>query len=121
MRIVNASSDPAFPRLAARRARRTANLELLGLVAATIVVLFGVWVTAWGRLTRLEADDRDAGKVVALRNLATAADLAPLLTMFESPQERLAIAVPLFRRATSDAPVLDHVGVLAGVTLTAGQ
>ncbi len=58
---------------------------------------------------------------MAVRSLANSADLAPLLTMFERPQERLAVAVPLWRRATSEAPVLDHVGGLADVTLTANE
>ena len=121
MRIVDASLEPAFRGLVARQARRTANLEALGLVAATVVVLFGTWLTTWGRLTQLDADDRDVGTVVSLRRLAAPAALAPLLTMFDSPQERLAIALPLFRRATGDTPVLDHVGGLADVTMTASQ
>ena len=121
MRIVTASSEPAFAWRAARAANRAANLEALGLIAATLMVLLGMWLTTWGRLTQLVADDRDAGPVVALRSLASPTDLARLLTMFESPQERLAAARPLFRRATSAAPGIDHVGGLAAVTLTAAE
>ncbi|MEO7271611.1 MAG: FtsW/RodA/SpoVE family cell cycle protein [Vicinamibacterales bacterium] len=120
MRIVTASSAPAFSGRETRGATRAANLEALGLIACTTIVLFGVWLTTWGRLTQMDAGDRD-GTVVALRSLTNPTDLAPLLTMFESPQERLAIAPSLFRRATSDAPVLDHVGGLADVTLTANE
>ncbi len=121
MRIVHTSAEPEFPAVIARRARRTANLETLGLLAASAVVLFGLVLTTWGRLTQLNADDRDAGTIVSLRHLTSPTDLVPLLTMFDSPQERLLIARPLFRRATSDAPVLDHVGGLADVTLTAAE
>ena len=121
MRIVHTSGEPEFPAVVARRARRTANLEALGLLAASAVVLFGLILTTWGRLLQLNADDRDAGTVVSLRHLTAPTDLVPLLTMFESPQERLLIARPLFRRATSDALVLDHVGGLADVTLTAAE
>ena len=82
MRIVTASSEPAFAWRAARAAKRAANLEALGLIAATLMVLLGMWLTTWGRLTQLVADDRDAGPVVALRSLASPTDLARLLTMF---------------------------------------
>ena len=41
--------------------------------------------------------------------------------MFESPAERQAAASRLFRRAVGDAPVLDHVGGLADVTLPAAD
>ena len=41
--------------------------------------------------------------------------------MFESPAERQAAATLLFRRAVGDAPVLDHVGGLADVTLPAAD
>ena len=91
MRIVHTSGEPEFPAVVARRARRTANLEALGLLAASAVVLFGLVLTTWGRLIQLNADDRDAGTVVSLRHLAAPTDLVPLLTMVESPQERLLI------------------------------
>jgi hypothetical protein len=55
VRIVHTSAEPEFPAVIARRARRTANLETLGLLAASAVVLFGLVLTTWGRLTQLNA------------------------------------------------------------------
>jgi len=48
VRIVHTSAEPEFPAVIARRARRTANLETLGLLAASAVVLFGLVLTTWG-------------------------------------------------------------------------
>ena len=81
----------------------------------------GLWLTTWGRLAQLDEDDSTVRSVVDLRTLHDPSKLAALLTMFESPAERQAAATLLFRRAVSDAPVLDHVGGLADVTLAAAD
>jgi cell division protein FtsW (lipid II flippase)/cell division protein FtsI/penicillin-binding protein 2 len=118
MRVLSAPREPAF-RLSRPAARRAANIELLGMLACTAVVLFGLLLTTWGRMAQLDADDRGTGTVVNLRALRTPATLVPLLTTFESPFERQAVAAALFERATADSPPLDHVGSLSNVVLPA--
>ena len=120
MRIVTARARRRCPMSAAAAPARAARIEALGLIACSMVVLFGLWLTTRGRLTQLDTDDRER-RDVDLPRLTSPAALVPLLTMFESPQERLVVAVPLFRRAVNDAPVLDHVGGLAEVTLPAAD
>ena len=100
-------------------ARRAANVELLGLIVCSAVILLGVLVATWGRLVQLQADDGGHEPTVDLRALHGAAELVPFLTMFDGPAERQAVALPLYRRAVSDTPPLDHVGALADVTLEA--
>ena len=87
MRVVKATGERTIALPAAPAAVRTANIEALGLWACSVVVLFGLWLTTWGRLSQLETDDRDPGAPVDLRLLRTPDELARLLTMFESPLE----------------------------------
>jgi cell division protein FtsW (lipid II flippase)/cell division protein FtsI/penicillin-binding protein 2 len=100
---------------------RAANIELLGLVFCAAVVAFGLWLTACGRLAQLDEDSGGGRPVVDLRALHDASELAPLLTMFESPAERQVVATPLYKRAMGDTPKLDHVGGLADVALPAAE
>ena len=121
MRVVAAGEAPAAPTYTERRSARTTNIETLGILACSAVMLLGLWLTTWGRLAQLEADDRGGVSVADLRTLRSPAELAPLLTMFDSPLERQAAAPALYRRAVGDAPALDHVGGLADVTLPAAD
>ena len=103
-------------------AARAANIELLGLVFCSAVVVLGPVAddagADWRSSTKTTAR---SDRVIDLRTLHDPSELAPLLTMFESPAERQAAATPLFRRAVGDAPALDHVGGLADVTLPAAD
>ena len=118
MRVIAASEEsPSWMHRAA--SARTANLEMLGLLACSAVILLGLWLTVWGRLEQLERDDGEAGAVLDLRALRDPGEIAPLLTMFEEPFEREAAARALYRRAVAEAPPLDHVGGLAGVAIPA--
>jgi cell division protein FtsW (lipid II flippase)/cell division protein FtsI/penicillin-binding protein 2 len=127
MRVIAVTNDRVQSRQgtliasSAPTAARAANIELLGLSVCAIVIAFGLWLTTWGRVAELDADSRDVGPVTDLRGLRAPSELAPLLTMFESPLERQAVAVPLFRRAVAGSPALDHVGGLADVTLSASD
>ena len=126
MRVISATNERVHTREgfltgSAPTAVRAANIELLGLVFCSAVVALGLWLTMWGRLAQLDEDDSTVRSVVDLRTLHDPSRLAALLTMFESPAERQAAATLLFRRAVGDAPVLDHVGGLADVTLPAAD
>ena len=126
MRVISATNERVHTREgfltgSAPTAVRAANIELLGLVFCSAVVALGLWLTMWGRLAQLDEDDSTVRSVVDLRTLHDPSKLAALLTMFESPAERQASATLLFRRAVGDAPVLDHVGGLADVTIPAAD
>jgi cell division protein FtsW (lipid II flippase) len=123
MRVVVAAPEPGVYRVRARATARAANVELLALTACTVVVLFGLLLTYWGKAERLASVERDIvdGAVVDLHRLRSPNEIAALLTMFESPFERQIVARALYRRATLDAPPLDHVGGLASVTIPAAE
>jgi cell division protein FtsW (lipid II flippase) len=99
------------------RTRRALNIELLGLIAASLVVLFGVALVRAAKVARLQ-EVSAAESVIPLDALTSAAQLEPVLTMFTSPVERQMAALALYRRAAA-APSLDHVGALADVTVPA--
>src|SRR5687767_3831628 len=101
------------------RTLRALNLELLGLLAASVVVLFGLLLGHSAKVARLDEAAPAAG-VIPLHALKGAADLEPALTMFVSPFERQEAARALYRRATAD-PRLEHVGGLAAVTIPAAE
>jgi len=113
MRVVAADLVDA-PRTAARA--RSLDVELLGLAAASIVVLFGVALTYAAKVGRLD-EIAPAGGVVPLYALHAPSDLEPLLTMYDADYERKAAARALFGRATQSA--VDHVGALADVKVAA--
>ena len=104
-------------RAAARRPRGL-NIELVGLAAASIVVLFGIALVHAAKVARLK-EVAAPETVIPLYALGSPADLDPVLTMFTGPEERQAAALALYRRATSARGPLDHVGALADVTIPA--
>jgi cell division protein FtsW (lipid II flippase) len=114
MRVIAPATVPVI-RPETRRIRAL-NLELGGLLAASIVVTFGVLITISARMARVEG----AASAVSLASLRSAADLAPALALFSSPMERDVVAAALFRRANSE-PRLEHVGGLASVTIDADE
>src|SRR5436190_12412384 len=98
----------------ARRARAM-NLELLGLAAATIVVVFGIALAFAAKSAGTSAP----AAAIRLQALTGPADLDPVLAMFPSTYERQVVARALYRYASSTRP--EHVGSLATVTLPAEQ
>ncbi|MCC6163033.1 MAG: FtsW/RodA/SpoVE family cell cycle protein [Acidobacteria bacterium] len=127
MRIIQTTpSRVGRPAASQPGATRAANVEMLGLLATTVVVLFGVGLAIAGRhgLKPVASIPKEQSVVVApavLHDLASPAALVPLLTMFESDRERMAVAERLYRRATDTIDPLEHVGGLAGVTVTADE
>lgn len=120
MRIIDtAGARAATARPRSATARRTANVEALGLVAASIVMVFGLGLTTWARLGASAAVG--AGRTVHLRTLNSAADLLPVLTMVTGEAERQAIAERVYRRATDVTVPIDHVGALAGIDLSEAE
>ena len=118
MRIIDtAGARAAISRPRSAAARRVANVEALGLLAASLVMLFGLCLTTWTRLGAAE----QAGRPVHLRTLSSAADLLPVLTMATTPAERQAIAERVYRRATDVTAPIDHVGALAGITVSEAE
>ena len=120
MRIVSATSSNAT-RAAAPEALRAANLELLGLIVCSAVVLLGLWLASSGRVQQLGEETRRGEGVVDLRRLGGPEELMPLLSMFEGAAERRAVARVLYRRAIADAPRLEHVGGLAEASIPASD
>jgi cell division protein FtsW (lipid II flippase) len=111
------SAGAAMP---ARHAARHANVELLGLLAGSLVIALGLGLTYWGRIQQLGADER-SGRLVNLQRLRGPEDLVPLLDMFESSHEKGTVAQALYRRPLAVSPKIDHVGALAGVSLPAAD
>ena len=105
-----------------RPASRIAHLELLGLLAATVVVVLGLTLAYLGKADAAAHDSGVlAGVPINLQQLHGPDDLMPLLGMFESRFERRAAAVAIYRRtALHDVP-LEHVGGLARVAIPATE
>ena len=97
MRVLAADRRPLR---AAARHTRALNIELLGLAAASIIVLFGIALTYAGQ-DRLRRSSRRRTRRSRCHALKAPADLEPALTMFESAYERQFVARALFERATS--------------------
>ena len=95
------------------------NVELLGLLAASIVVFFGLVLAHAARSARLA--ETSGGEVIALRALKSSQALEPLLTMYESPFERRAVARAIHQRALSLDPPLEHVGGLSEASIPAAD
>src|SRR5688500_11706713 len=118
MRVIEpAAKARVIPEL---RTLRALNLEMLGLLAASIVVVFGLLLTHAAKVARLD-EVAPAETLLPLRGLKGAADLEPLLTMFASPFERDAAARALYQRATAAGARLEHVGGLAAVSIPASD
>ena len=105
---------------AAPSVKRGLNIEVLGLVVATVVVLSGLILTHAARTARL-AETAPPSGVTALHALKGSDELEPLLTMYASPFERQAVARSLHQRAIATEPPLEHVGGLADVTIPAAD
>ena len=132
MRVIKAelprASEPAASRSGFRRLRPGSrppggkfsliDLELFGLAVAALVVMAGLILAYAGRVSRI--DEGAPAAIVQLSALNSAADLTPLLTMYESDAERQVVADALYRRATAE-PRLEHVGGLATVTMSAAD
>ena len=122
MRVIAVSAPAIRPEV---RRLRALNLELAGLLAASLVVTFGVMLTVaassletvW--LPPSGGSTSPGGSIsppLLLSQLKSASDLEPVLTMFDSPAERQVVAASLFQRIAS-GPRLEHIGGLAAVTL----
>src|SRR6187455_2963876 len=113
MRVVDAAeiSVPVNERHA-----RSLNIELLGLAAASLVILFGIALTY---AAKVGSPDLGAEGVVPLYALKAPSDLEPVLTMFESTVERQFAARALFGRASAPRTPLDRVGALSEVKVDA--
>ncbi|HET9265481.1 MAG TPA: FtsW/RodA/SpoVE family cell cycle protein [Vicinamibacterales bacterium] len=121
MRVITTTTARA-PRVSepARHARRLANVEMLGLLAGSLVILLGLGLTYWGRLGQLSADERN-GRLINLQRLRGPEELVPLLGTFESTDEQRTIARALYRRTLDRPSKIDHVGALAAVRLPASD
>jgi cell division protein FtsW (lipid II flippase)/cell division protein FtsI/penicillin-binding protein 2 len=95
---------------------RALNLELAGLLIASIVVTFGVLITVTARTARVDG----GATSISLATVKAAPELEPALTVFESPGERAVVAGALFRRAGSE-PRVEHIGALASVTIASDE
>ena len=103
---------------AAARPARPLNIELLGLAAASLIVLFGIALTHAAKLARL-GEVAGPETVIALDQLKSAADLEPVLVMFDSAYERQVVARALFARTRPPHDPLERVGALADVRVPA--
>jgi cell division protein FtsW (lipid II flippase) len=117
MRVITPAPIRVRPEV--RRARAI-TVELLGLIAASLIVTFGIALAFAGKAGRA-GEDGPAENLVPLHGLRSPADLEPLLSMFESPHERQVVAQALYRRVTTADPRLEHVGGLAAVTVPAAD
>lgn len=104
----------------ARVVNRALNIELLGLVAASVVVVFGLVLTHAARTARL-AEAAPPSGITALHALKGPQALEPLLTMYPTEFERQAVAHALHQRAIAVDARLEHVGGLAEVSIPAAE
>lgn len=111
MRVITPAVRTIDP--TARRAR-SMRLEMLGLCAASLVLVFGSFLAVTAR-TKINAAEPAP---LQLHTITSASQVAPLLTMFPSSQEREVVAQAIHERVTSE-PRLEHVGGLAAVTIPA--
>ena len=114
MRVVTTTVPTIRPEV---RRVRALQLELAGLLAASVAVTFGTWLAVSAKSLRATAEPAGAVSVLTLKS---AADLEPVLTTFASPAERQAVAGALFRHVSSGAR-LEHVGGLSAVTIPAEE
>lgn len=115
MRVI---SPAAAPRVSPDvRRSRAVNLELTGMIAASLVVVFGLALVFGGKLARVAEDGPVAG-LLQLSSLKDPQALEPILTMFPTPHERQA-ALKLIAQRLATPPRLEHVGGLAGISVPA--
>jgi cell division protein FtsW (lipid II flippase) len=118
MRVLAPAPEPGLRPRRTAAATRTANIELLGLAACTLVIAVGLALTYWGKAAAGQATA--PADAINLRDLRSPDALVPLLTMFPDVPERQLVANAVYRRAAA-APALMHVGGLAAVTIPADQ
>jgi cell division protein FtsW (lipid II flippase) len=131
MRLVAARSSPHVDRLVSVAKAWTpsrgftqtvpiARVERLGLLAASLVLLFGTTLTYIGQTSEFDeiGESLSAGRVVSLASLPTSASLSGALSVFEQPAERTTVAALLLRRLQAPGVLpLTHVGALASVRI----
>ena len=117
MRVITAAASPVSANV---RRVRAVNLELAGLLAASLVVALGIVLVFAGKVGRA-GENTPPGGVIPLHALGGPAALEPVLSMFPSPYERQVVAAAIYRRATDPADRLEHVGALAALTLPAAE
>ena len=102
---------------------RAVTIEVVGLAVSSVAIAIGLLLTYAGHARSFDAAAADLarGTLIDLRQLRSAADLAPQLGMFTTPFERDAVARALYRRARSEESPLDHVGDLARVTVPSAE
>ncbi len=118
MRVLVAAPEPGLRPRRSAAVIRTANIELLGMIACTLVVALGLALTYWGKARAGQATA--PADAINVRELRSPDALVSQLTMFQDPAEREAVAAALYRRATPPA-TLEHVGGLASVTIPADR
>jgi cell division protein FtsW (lipid II flippase)/cell division protein FtsI/penicillin-binding protein 2 len=121
MRVVAPAHERASTRTFDNASTRTGKIELLGVLACSFVLVFGLFLTYAARTARLTESGGQPPATVNLQRLGGPDDLVPLLTMFEELRERQVVAQALYRRAAAEMPPLDHVGGLASVTIPAAD
>jgi cell division protein FtsW (lipid II flippase) len=106
------------------RVDRAVRVERFGLLATSVVVLFGlalVYVQQRAESASLRGSIA-SGQVIDLGVLKTRSDLVAVLTMFPEPAEQAAVAAAVYDRVHGPAASpLSHVGALAGLTLPADR
>jgi cell division protein FtsW (lipid II flippase) len=115
---------------------RAARIERLGMLATTLVLAMGLWLTYVGQTSGVPdcpaGQEGSAGPQnppytasapcpLTLTAVRSSQDLLPVLDMFPEPAERRAVAAVLFERVARDAETapLEHVGGLAELTIPA--
>lgn len=120
MRVVSTTPAIGVQRAGTEASDRAANIEFLGLLAGAAVILIGMWLTHWGRLQQYVAEPSPT-QPINVRRIQSPDVLVPLLTMFDRPAERQAVARALYVRTSAETPPLEHVGGLARVTIPAAE
>jgi cell division protein FtsI/penicillin-binding protein 2/cell division protein FtsW (lipid II flippase) len=104
-------------------AERAVRVERLGLAVTSIVVLFGLAITIADQISSVsnQRTGVESRQVVQLHELKTRTELAPLLTMFPVPAERIAVSEAVYDQLKSASSDLTHVGALSGMTIPASR
>src|SRR5919197_4013943 len=103
MRVIAPEETRHLVAASGGEATRCGRIELLALLACSVVVLVGASLTYAGRTARLAETDAGSTTPVNLHQLAAPDDLVPLLTMYEDEGERRRVAELLYRQATAES------------------
>jgi cell division protein FtsI/penicillin-binding protein 2/cell division protein FtsW (lipid II flippase) len=124
MRVVKAEPGRRW-RLTASSAstERAVRVERLGLAVTSVVVLFGLAVTIAEQTSTFSnlRTGVEPRQVVELHQLKSRTELAPLLTMFPEPAERIAVSEAVYDQLKGARSDLTHVGALTGMTIPASR